>query len=110
MTQEQINKYSVLMAEYMGITVFDDIDANGNKYFYYNNFKMQDFEALPNYHSDYNELIKVWVKFRDLYEPELGKALWDVKENIKTIIVMKPIEEAFEELGKAIEWYNTIKK
>lgn len=106
MTQEQINKYSVVMAEFMGYKrEFETKGRFDTGRGYYSH--TLDFLC---FNSSYDSLMPVWVKFRDMYEPELGKALWDVKENIKTIIVMKPIEEAFEELGKAIEWYNTIKK
>jgi hypothetical protein len=101
MTQKQINKYSILMAEFMG---FKNDGTTFIVFGFVNN------KISVKFHTSYDWLMPVWVKFRDMYEPELGKALWDVKENIKTIIVMKPIEEAFEELGKAIEWYNTIKK
>lgn len=120
MKQEEINKYSVLIAEFMGkkVTEFTwrdyscicECDEEGNVDWY---------DRLPVYNPnvDYNELMPVWVKFRDLeidYKTDnLQFSDFNyirLKQNLEKTIMRKPIEKAFEELGKAIEWYNKIKR
>ena len=53
---------SVLLAKFMGLHPIKDISpSTGKEYYYYNNSKTQDFEALPTYRS-YEELMPVVEK------------------------------------------------
>ena len=52
-----------IIAEFMGIQPIEAISDNTSKtYYYYNNSEMEDYEALPEYHSDWNWLMKVVEK------------------------------------------------
>jgi len=131
MTQEEINKYSVLMAEFIGIeetnielSKWRLTNSPYSKIFTKSHSKYLDFDK------SYDWLIPVWVKFRDLYLHQVNPKYniletkeklkqdviddilkWDnLKTELRRFITDEPIEKAFEELGKAIEWYNTIKK
>jgi len=132
LTQEQINYYSVLMAEFIDVKEgfphktdgygyvqtlegFEISDFINEKYHEQDkNFHQFAIEDLK-YHISYDWLMPVWVKFRDLeneiVDYQFNKlAFYVLKAKIKDLLTEKdtPIE-AFEELAKAIEWYNTIK-
>lgn len=79
------------------------------------NTKEMLYLAYMNYHYDWNKLMPVWVKFRDLeFDRHTEKVKFlshQVKcQDLRYHITDNLIKEAFEELSKAIEWYNTIKK
>lgn len=63
------------------------------------------------YKTDYNELHRVWVRFRDLKlkkdNLKDGQALH--RTLIRNAITDLPIEKAFEKLTEALIWYNSIK-
>ena len=61
---------------------------------------------------DYNFLHKSWVKFRDLkFEDKIISFTHDeLKNNIIHCIVYETATEAFDELVKGIEWYESLKK
>ena len=65
------------------------------------------------YHTDYNWLMRVWVKFRDLdltkFERELYYMHSKLRKDLDFIITRKSKEEAFVNLGEAIEWYQQLK-
>lgn len=60
---------------------------------------------------DYELLHEAWVKFRDL---KFGDDLWGefhrIRRGIENSICYDPITEAFDELVKGIEWYESFKK
>lgn len=65
------------------------------------------------YDSDYNKLHQAWVKFRDLkFNPEINHYYEhiDICNTIRYWITDKPITEAFDELMKGIEWYQSLKQ
>jgi hypothetical protein len=114
MTQEQINKFSASMAEFMGF----ENDGTTFIVFGFVNNKISAYKDDLKFHTSYDWLMPIWVKFRDLH-PTIDMNDDIAHETIKysrykTSITYKllhsTIEEVFEELGKAIEWYNTIKK
>jgi hypothetical protein len=60
--------------------------------------------------SDRNWLHEAWVKFRDLKFDD-KKAKRDHESyirNLETTILYQSITEAFDELVKGIEWYNSL--
>lgn len=50
---------SKLIAEFMGLHVYSGISPSGEKYYYYNNSALQDFEGLPSYKTCWNALMEV---------------------------------------------------
>lgn len=63
------------------------------------------------YHLDWNQLMPVWVKFRDLeIDEEMFPDYDTLCIGIKYSMAHGTIEEFFEEVVKAVKWYNeTIK-
>jgi len=59
---------------------------------------------------DYNHLHEAWVKFRDLKFEVMFEKILHVNHvsHISKAIVFRTITEAFDELIKGIEWYNSI--
>lgn len=108
LTQEQINHYSELMAKFLDWRACTcGVGGLHYKYGQYN------WEAVyvnqMKFHIDRNLLHRVREKFRDLKFEDLGvhhqHKLFFV--SIAVIISLGTLEEAFLELGKGIEWYNT---
>jgi len=64
------------------------------------------------YSMNYETLHEAWVKFRDLkFDDEDQRELfWEYRKRIEWAITRKPITEAFDELVKGIEWYNSLNK
>lgn len=64
------------------------------------------------YHTSYDWLIPVWVKFRELRFDDVEHQFKhsELKSLIGWMLVNGTIETTFTELGKAIEWYNSLKK
>ena len=110
MTQE-INKYSVLMAEFMGVKVYPCAIEKTNMIKGYYFSESEEYIDWTKYHENYQHLMPVWVKFRD---PDIdhthNKQYKTHITSIKNSLVGDTIEEAFMKLGIAIEWYNTIKE
>ncbi len=66
-----------------------------------------------NYHGDWNHLIKVWHKFRDLRFDEFGKLNFEhseLKQLIAREICYGNIETAFKSMVLGVKWYNSIKQ
>lgn len=105
MTPQEITHYSELMAR------FEGLELTGNKVIIGWDLTNKPFLSDTNYHKSYDWLHRVWVKFRDLDQRHWNKPEWHLhKAQIITAIIDSPIEEAFLELGKAVEWYNSQKK
>lgn len=68
------------------------------------------WQEYLTYNTDYNELHRVWVKFRDLEIKDSRKSFEHIKfkEGLSDNITYKPISVAFENLVTAIIWYNSI--
>lgn len=64
-----------------------------------------------NASTDYNDLMKAWIKFRDLEFDDKEKNMRhdEFCDRIGNDIVFYSITEAFDELVKGIEWYNSLK-
>ena len=107
LTPEQIKKYSEIMARFEGLTPETDSKGLWIKHF------RSDSVSRPKYHTDYNWLMRVWLKFRDLdltkFERELYYMHSKLRKDLDFIITRKPKEEAFINLGEAIEWYQNLK-
>jgi hypothetical protein len=113
MTQEEINKYSVLMAEFMGYKYYEKWENPKHQCYYphyyldIDSIYIEDkVKGVLEYYSNYNELMPVWFKFNK----ECGLYNYPIKNITDAILENETPLKAFEELGKAIEWYNTIKK
>lgn len=62
-----LNDNNKLLAEFLEIKVLKNINSyTGEKYYYYNNSELEDFDALPDYSSDWNELMKIVEKIKKL--------------------------------------------
>ena len=111
MTEEQL-QYSKVIVGFMGdIIIFDS---------------EEDMRAYPileltswcyswqcQYHTSYDWLMPVWVKFRDLEKVVPLAQMTECTRlfsNIEKAIVHKPIDQLFEALAEAIIWYNQTKK
>ena len=65
------------------------------------------------YDSSYDWFMTAWVKFRDLKFEELTEDFYvhgEFSHEIGAAIIYSTITEAFDELVKGIEWYNSLKK
>ena len=107
---EENNK---IIAEFMGIQPIKAISDNtGKTYYYYNNSEMEDYEALPEYHSDWNWLMQVVEKI------ETHGFTFDIKKNWSCItrkgekIIIRweednnKIEAVYNACLEFIKWYN----
>lgn len=64
------------------------------------------------YHDDFNLLMPVWYKFRDLQVSTFGhrNVLVEHMDKIAYAILRQSITEVFKALVEAIKWYNSLKK
>lgn len=92
---DKINKNEIV-ARFMGYTFLTDAT-----------------DLTGYYTKSYDNLMPAWVRFRDLkfdqfQQPVLGysERLWACEY----AILRKSITEAFDELVKGIEWYESLKK
>lgn len=97
-----------LVAEFMRIRVMEGIN-NGNKYYYYNNSEMQDYDALPDYYTSWDCLIPVVHKC--LYGTYLKNipvnGEWTNKiKNIESALLNCEITNLFDAVVEFINWYN----
>lgn len=119
MTPQEITHYSELMARFEGgewTTYY--VGGIETRVFKFPDWHITDWPEIIHedtfgYHTSYDWLHRVWVKFMDLKFD--GNAIqFSEYEGICMTIAGKithgTIEEAFLELGRAIEWYNQIKK
>ena len=78
-----------------------------------NDYKNCPDNELPKmkYHSDWGWLIPVWYKFRDLRFDDFMDQFKhsDFKRLISHAICYEGIENAYNEICKAIKWYNSQK-
>lgn len=105
MIQEQINEYSIVMAEFMGYKrEFETKGRFDTGRGYYSH--TLDFLCFS---SSYDNLMPVWIKFNDLGFDEnvyLNDTYQWFISRVGKSILNDPIKTAFEEMYKAIEWYN----
>ena len=106
-----------LLAEFLEIKVLKDVNEyTGKEYYYYNNFELKDFEALPDYNSDWNELMKVVEKIESKnYEVIIGgknqaiiQDIYFAGENgiITERLEATKIKTVFEACVDFVNWYN----
>lgn len=100
---------NVLIAEFMGIKVFEGINSNNQTYFYYNNIELKDFEALPNYDSDWNWLMPVVDKIYSMNEYYQYKADTISMFFDGGIELTTDIESVYDSVVEFIEWFNNNK-
>ena len=64
------------------------------------------------YHRDWNKLIDVWFKFRDMRFPEVKHQFehGEFKQLISHSICYSSIDETYRTLVDAISWYNSTKQ
>lgn len=124
LTQEQINSYSELMAKFLDVkeTVgyydsygiqtphyYTKLDSYRTRSYSSAGKSMDEFMHEAKFNLDRNWLHRVWEKFRDLkFEDKIqdnDHTQWLMSIEIK--LCYKSITEAFLELGKGLEWYNT---
>jgi hypothetical protein len=73
------------------------------------------FKTVPfmrwKYNSDWNELMDVWHKFRDLKFDDRDNEMIIHRARIQTYLLSAGITEVFKALVEAVKWYNqTVKK
>lgn len=120
MTPQEITHYSELMAKFEGaIPAKNWQGKDGFKSPIYEHEQWSnriqgyfDTDVISTtelrFHTSYDWLHRVWMKFRDLNIPI--NEFNDIRIEISTELVNGTLEEAFLELGRAIEWYEQIKK
>lgn len=93
-----------LIAEFMGIKVLEGFN-NGHKYYYYNSPEFKSYEALPDYHFSWNELMEVIDKINKLSD--------DIEdydfEPIFIYLCDINIQDTYILVVDFIKWYNTQK-
>jgi len=118
--EEQETTYGKkLIAEFMELQLIEGVNENGSKYYYYNNPIMEDFEAIPSYDSDWNDLMPVREKIESLGFVCLFYSnicfIQDINSFTKKIGVPKFYVEnygtllnecVFRSIVLFIEWYN----
>ena len=116
LTEQEIREGSEILALFEGSNFCnDDIETYPNGYFIF-----EDTGAIESkdmvYHTSYDWLMPVWVKFRDMmetYPPTNQQDFLDGYSHLQLIkhaIADKPITEAFRALVSAVKWYNSIQK
>ena len=67
--------------------------------------------SLTDFHKDYNLIHEAWVKFRDLkfINNDHRIAHENFSDSIAIKVAYAPIQEAFDELVRGIEWAESIK-
>lgn len=102
MTNE-IKAGSKILAEFEGYTVENETVRNKGIY----NWPLSECK----YHTDYNELMRVWRKFRDLELDGMNK----IKHNRHSMRIERAIchedtlDKAFFLITDGVEWYNSLK-
>jgi hypothetical protein len=75
-----------------------------------NGYLKYDYEL--EYHKDWNKLIEVWYKFRDLTFENITHQFMhsDIKNVISHRICYEGINPTYKKIVLAIQWYNTTKQ
>lgn len=93
-----------LIAEFMGLTVFEGVSLfDGSRYYYYNNAEMQDYEALPDYDSDFNELMPVGAKCYKIAD-DAGSYEW--RGCLIDTMLLFDLKMFFKAVVSFIKFYN----
>jgi hypothetical protein len=111
---EQEKEYTILMAEFMGVTSFACTPT-------YINPRRENFNcnrcgcANPEkmkYHTSYDWLMPVWVKLRDMSLKDFSfycrRNICDITSDLGLSISDKLISDVFKELAEGIKWLNGI--
>jgi len=95
---------NILIAKFIGISVMKGLsEQTGKEYYYYNNAEMQDYEALPDFQSDWNWLMLV-VDTCSLKADELNvDSLFMVE---LWMFVTNDITAVYNSCIDFIKWYN----
>lgn len=110
--RREINEGNRILAEFMGMNLqwyklgnSEDIEVIDSEAYIPEWWRAEELK----YDSDWNWLMPVWLKFRDLdiYDPLTFKLKWKISQEI--IKTNSPLE-VFKQLVKAVKWYNSIKK
>ncbi len=114
MSNKEILEGNKIIAHWMGYKPYDNGDKNFNPEDWYcgNGIVYAQYKDL-NYHASIDWLHPVWVKWRDINHFQGGNDFqtWqDFKQDICYKIMYRSVEEGFNELVKAITWYQSIKK
>jgi len=75
-------------------------------------YEVKKEEWWPWYNQDWNKLMEAWYKFRELkFDKEIDQFHHSgLKGLISHAICYKDIQIAYDEICKAIKWYNSINK
>lgn len=110
-----IEDKNIVIAEFMGMsqTKVKIVELNINSTIWELPTEDQNFSFLSRHEhllfdTDYNWLMKAWVKFRDLnlYNYDYMQ----LKNTFLNILAFRTISEAFEALYEAVNWLNSLKK
>ena len=116
---EENNK---IIAEFMGIQPIEAISDNTSKtYYYYNNSEMEDYEALPEYHSDWNWLMEVVEKIEntkikdysistDITDDKTFINVWHYGDGGKWSILISNLNEEYKDFNKMQRTYKAVVK
>lgn len=111
MTYKEIRAGEELIAEFMGLYRSDGEDFGGQtkEMWFSKKTGQRMIDGSPKYSTDWNSLMSVWMKFRDLnidikeYSDWLSSLSWYMYS------ANEP-KQFFERLVYAIKWYNEQKK
>lgn len=99
------NENNKVLAEFLGIQVLKDINGyTGKEYYYYNNFELEDFDALPDYNDDWKELMKVVHRCLQICNEEM---LNEWENSFCDKFLSCNIESMYNEVLNFIKWYGT---
>ena len=111
-----------IIAEFMGIQPIEAISDNTSKtYYYYNNSEMEDYEALPEYHSDWNWLMEVVEKIEnikikdysistDITDDKTFINVWHYGDGGKWSILISNLNEEYKDFNKMQRTYKAVVK
>lgn len=115
MKKEEISKYNLLIAKFMGgkFTLIKSHTPNVS----FKEHPRQDrnhnstdmHPKFLSYHKSWDWLMPVAKKIVNLPDAEKESEGWYAKGNIETFLCMVDIEKVYEYVIKYIEWYNSKK-
>lgn len=112
MTQEKISDTKTI-AEFMEVKNLTEFNAEVHLNDYKSRFSFNEKGKISyvdelKYHTSWDWLMPVWVKFSDL-QLEDNSIFMAHRYSISQIILFMTIEEVFTAIANAIKWYNEIK-
>lgn len=109
LTEKEIIEGSKKICEFVGIKPIKGCNEYNKEYYYYNDPILKDFVSIPEYATDFNELIPIVRKCHDVCPiftiDELDDESYFIPYFMRMDLLM-PIELIFKYTVMFIDWYN----